>query len=89
MRELLVSDDFHAQENNHAKGVLQAVNKKGNGAIFSKDDEMLLGILSNLAGVVLRNSMSYNEQLSLHNVLRTALKVRFRNSLILIQIRLA
>jgi len=62
-------------DNGRVVGVLQAVNKKGSGAIFTKDDEMLLGILSNLAGVVLRNSMSYNEQLSLHNVLRTALKI--------------
>lgn len=55
-------------------GVLQAVNKKETNTVFNKDDETLLTILSNLAGVVIRNSLMYNEQLSFHNVLRSALE---------------
>ncbi len=56
-------------------GVCQAINKKGPNATFSKDDESLLTILANLAGIVLRNSMVYDKQLSFHNSLRSALKV--------------
>jgi GAF domain-containing protein len=52
---------------------VQAINK--NGGFFTKDDEGLLLILSQLAGVVLRNSLQYDEQLLFHNNLRHILKV--------------
>jgi len=61
-------------------GVCQAINKKGHNATFSKDDESLLTILSNLAGIVLKNSMVYDKQLSFHNSLRSALKVIFHRT---------
>lgn len=55
-------------------GVVQAINKF-NGH-FTKDDEGLLTILANLAGIVIRNSLSYDQQLLFHNSLRHALKVK-------------
>lgn len=54
-------------------GVIQAINKFN--GYFTKDDEGLLSILANLAGIVLRNSISYDEQLLFHNSLRHILKV--------------
>jgi hypothetical protein len=57
------------------KGVVQAINKRGNIAFFTKDDEGLLSILSSLAGIVLRNSMTYDEQITFLNSLRASLKV--------------
>lgn len=54
-------------------GVIQAINKIN--GYFTKDDEGLLTILANLAGIVLRNSISYDEQLLFHNSLRHILKV--------------
>jgi hypothetical protein len=56
-------------------GVCQAINKKGMNAFFTKDDEGLLTIFSSLAGVVLRNSMTYDEQVNFLNGLRAALNV--------------
>jgi GAF domain-containing protein len=53
-------------------GVIQAINKLN--GYFTKDDEGLLTILGNLAGIVLRNSISYDEQLLFHNSLRHILK---------------
>lgn len=58
---------------NKIKGVIQAINKLN--GYFTKDDEGLLTILANLAGIVLRNSISYDEQLLYHNSLRHILKV--------------
>lgn len=60
-------------------GVLQAINKRGNIAFFTKDDEGLLSILSNLAGIVLKNSMTYDEQVTFLNSLRASLKVRINS----------
>ena len=51
---------------------MQAINKLN--GYFTKDDEGLLSILANLAGIVLRNSISYDEQLLFHNSLRHILK---------------
>ena len=58
--------------NNRVTGAIQAINKI-NGS-FSKDDEGLLEILANIAGVILRNSLHYDEQLLFQNNLRHILK---------------
>lgn len=42
---------------------------------FSKDDEGLLEILANMAGVILRNNLQNDKQLVLQNNLRNILKV--------------
>jgi hypothetical protein len=60
---------------NNYLGVVQAINKRGTVAYFTKDDEGLLSILSSLAGVALRNSMTYDDQVTFLNSLRAALKV--------------
>jgi GAF domain-containing protein len=60
---------------NHAIGVVQAINKKGSAAVFSKDDEGLLMILATLAGAVLRNSLNYDDLKVFHNNLRSSLKI--------------
>jgi len=57
---------------NRVTGAIQAINKL-NGT-FSKDDEGLLEILANIAGVILRNSLHYDEQLLFQNNLRHILK---------------
>lgn len=60
-------------DNNRVTGAIQAINKLNN-ASFSKDDEGLLEILANSAGVILRNSLHYDEQLLFQNNLRHILK---------------
>ena len=55
-------------------GVCQAINKKV--GYFTKNDEGFLSILANLAGVVLRNSISFDEQRIFHNTLRAVLNVK-------------
>ena len=57
------------------EGVIQAINKKG--GLFTQDDEGLLFILASLAGVVLRNSISHDEEKLFHNSLRAILRVSF------------
>lgn len=57
---------------NRVTGAIQAINKI-NGS-FSKDDEGLLEILANIAGVILRNSLHFDEQLLFQNNLRHILK---------------
>eukprot|EP01016_Furgasonia_blochmanni_P010159 TRINITY_DN14281_c0_g1_i3.p1 TRINITY_DN14281_c0_g1~~TRINITY_DN14281_c0_g1_i3.p1 ORF type:complete len:286 (-),score=51.29 TRINITY_DN14281_c0_g1_i3:133-990(-) len=57
---------------NRVLGVIQAINKHN--GIFTKDDEGLLMILAQLAAQILRNSMSFDEQLLFHNTLRHCLK---------------
>ena len=58
---------------NRVTGAIQAINKLKGGA-FSKDDEGLLEILANIAGVILRNSLHYDETLLFQNNLRHILK---------------
>lgn len=53
-------------------GAVQAINKFN--GYFTKEDEGLLGILANLAGSALRNSIQYDEQLLFLNNLRHILK---------------
>lgn len=53
-------------------GAVQAINKFH--GYFTKEDEGLLGILANLAGSALRNSIQYDEQLLFLNNLRHILK---------------
>jgi len=53
-------------------GAVQAINKFS--GYFTKEDEGLLGILANLAGSALRNSIQYDEQLLFLNNLRHILK---------------
>lgn len=64
---------------NEIEGIIQAVNKKPDKnnvfRFFSKDDEGLLTILANIAGVTVKNSSIYNEQVVFHNSLRSILKV--------------
>lgn len=43
---------------------------------FSKDDEGLLEILANMAGVILRNNLHNDKQLVFQNNLRNILKVK-------------
>lgn len=58
--------------------MIQAINKKQ--GVFSSDDEGLLSILANLAGVILRNSISFDEEKLFHNNLKAVLKVKTRHS---------
>ena len=67
------SEHSAACSSTESAGVVQAINKVS--GYFTKDDEGLLTILANLAGIVLRNSISYDEQLLFHNSLRHILKV--------------
>lgn len=60
-------------KNKQIIGVLQALNK-GNGT-FSKNDEGLMGILADLAGTVLKNSLNYDKQALFFNSLRHVLNV--------------
>lgn len=53
-------------------GVSQAINKLD--GLFTKEDEGLLNLLSNLAGIILKNSLQFDEQILLHNNLRHVLK---------------
>ena len=53
-------------------GVSQAINKLD--GIFTKEDEGLLNLLSNLAGIILKNSLQYDEQMMLHNNMRHVLR---------------
>ena len=46
-------------QNHHIVGVVQAINKAG--GVFKKDDEDFLHIMANLAGIVIRNSLFYDE----------------------------
>ncbi len=54
-------------------GVIQAINKLN--GIFTKDDEGLLSILAQLAGIILRNSMTYSQEKTFHGNLRAILNV--------------
>lgn len=62
-------------------GVLQSINKEikeEDGDVdhtFTKEDEGLIQILANLAGVVLKNSLKFDQQLLFHNTLRLILRV--------------
>lgn len=53
-------------------GVSQAINKLD--GIFTKEDEGLLNLLSHLAGIILKNSLQYDEQMLLHNNMRHVLR---------------
>lgn len=53
-------------------GVSQAINKLD--GVFTKEDEGLLNLLSNLAGIILKNSLQYDEEMMLFNNLRHVLK---------------
>ena len=61
-----------------AEGVIQAVNKKpGSDNVirsFSKDDEGLLAMVSKIAANSFRNSQTANDQILIHNSLRSILK---------------
>jgi len=46
--------------NKKAVGVLQAINK--NQGVFGKDDEGLLNIIASLADIVLKNTLSSEQQ---------------------------
>lgn len=54
-------------------GVIQAINKLS--GFFTKEDEGLLAILANLAGTVLLNSLTFDEQSLFHSNLRHVLRV--------------
>ena len=54
-------------------GVCQAINKKT--GYFTKNDEGFLSVLANLAGVVLKNSMSFDQEKVFHHTIRTVLNV--------------
>lgn len=53
-------------------GVSQAINKLE--GTFTKEDEGLLNLLSNLAGIILKNSLQYDEEMLLFNNLRHVLR---------------
>ena len=53
-------------------GVNQAINKFQ--GTFTKEDEGLLNLLANLAGIILKNSLKYDEQMLLHSNLRHVLR---------------
>ncbi|KAL4450298.1 hypothetical protein ABPG74_009004 [Tetrahymena malaccensis] len=58
------------QNQSHIIGVLQAINKK-DGDFFTKEDESLLIIISQLATAVLRNSLYHDEREAYHNNLKS------------------
>jgi hypothetical protein len=55
--------------------VVQAINKFE--GVFNKDDEGLLSILAQFAGIIMRNLMTYNQEISFHANLRAILNVNF------------
>ncbi|EAR98560.2 GAF domain protein (macronuclear) [Tetrahymena thermophila SB210] len=58
------------QNQSHIIGVLQAINKK-DGDFFTKEDESLLIIISQLATAVLRNSLYHDEREAYRNNLKS------------------
>ena len=59
--------------NKKAVGVLQAINK--NQGVFGKDDEGLLNIIASLADIVLKNTLSSEQQSQVYLSLRSVLKM--------------
>ena len=59
-------------EDGSSFGVIQGMNKK-NGQLFSADDEELIDIFANQASSILKNSMKYDENLSLISRLKLLL----------------
>lgn len=55
--------------------MIQAINKEE--GHFTHDDEGLLTIIANLAEVVLRHSLSYDEEKGFYNNLRALIRVKF------------
>ena len=64
---------------NEVEGVIQAINKNPGPdnviRYFTKDDEGLMKMQANIAGVTLKNTFLFSEQLLFHNNLRSILRV--------------